>query len=82
MPQEARWFGRVLAEHPPAVWINRNRAAALALAGNKDEARQSFAELMRAYPDLTAAEVRSSLPHTEAHRDRLCDALTSLGMRP
>jgi adenylate cyclase len=80
--EAARWFGRVLAEHPPAAWINRNLAAALALAGNKDEARQSFGELMRAYPDLTTAEVRSSLPHTEAHRDRLCDALASLGMRP
>jgi AraC-like DNA-binding protein len=80
--EAARWFGRVLAEHPPTVWINRNLAAALALAGNKEEARQSFGELMRAYPDLTAAEVRSSLPHTETHRDRLCDVLTGLGMRP
>jgi hypothetical protein len=26
----ARYFSGVLAEHPPAVWINRNRAAALA----------------------------------------------------
>jgi len=55
-----------LAEHPPAVWINRNLAAALALAGNKEEARQSFGELMRAYPDLTAAEVRISAAHGSA----------------
>lgn len=80
--QAARWFSRVLAEHPPAVWINRNRAAALALAGNTDAARQSFGELMRAYPGLTIAEVRSSLPHTETHRDRLAEALAGLGMPP
>jgi AraC-like DNA-binding protein/tetratricopeptide (TPR) repeat protein len=80
--EAARWFSCVLAEHPPAVWINRNRAAALALAGNTHEARQSFGDLMTAYPGLTIAEVRTSLPHTETHRDRLCEALATLGMPP
>jgi TolB-like protein len=80
--EAARWFNRVIVEQPSAVWINRNLAAALALAGNTDEARQSLGVLMRAYPGLTIAEVRSSLPHTETHRDRLCEALASLGMHP
>jgi hypothetical protein len=39
----ARWWTQVLAEQPWAVWLNRYRAAALALADKKEEARQSLA---------------------------------------
>jgi adenylate cyclase len=80
--EAARWWTRCLGEHPAAIWINRFRAAAFALAGKKDEARRSFAELTRAYPELTIAEVRSALPHPQAYRDHVCDGLASLGMRP
>lgn len=80
--EAARWWTRCLAEHPAAVWINRFRAAAFALAGKQDEARRSFAELTRAYPELTIAEVRLALPHPQSYRDRVCEGLASLGMRP
>jgi len=78
----AHWFARGLAEHPQAVWLNRFRAPALALAGRKEEARQSFAELVRTYPELTLAEVKSALPHTARFYDRASEGLASLGMRP
>jgi tetratricopeptide (TPR) repeat protein len=80
--EAARWFTRGLAEYPPAVWVNRFRSAAFALAGRKEEARRSFAELTRAYPELTIGQIRSALPHTQNFRDRACEGLASLGMRP
>jgi adenylate cyclase len=80
--EAARWWTRCLAEHPAAVWVNRFRAAAFALASKKEEARQSFAELTRAYPELTIAEVRSALPHPQSYRNRVCEGLASLGMHP
>jgi hypothetical protein len=79
--EAARWFTRGLAEHPSAVWINRFRAPAYALAGRKDEARQSLAELARLYPDLTIAEVRSALPNTPSFLDRQAEGLEAAGMR-
>jgi tetratricopeptide (TPR) repeat protein len=78
--EAARWFTRGLAEHPPAVWVNRFRSAAFVLAGRKEEARQSFAELTRAYPAITIGQVRSALPHTPSFRDRVCEGLDCLGM--
>jgi AraC-like DNA-binding protein/tetratricopeptide (TPR) repeat protein len=80
--EAARWFTRGIAEHPPAVWVNRFRAAAFALAGRKAEARQSLAELTSAYPDLTIGQVRRALPHTPGFCDRACEGLASLGMHP
>ena len=80
--EAAQWFARGLAEHPQAVWSNRFRAPALALAGRKEEARQSFAALVSAYPELTIGQVRSALPHTARFYDRASEGLASLGMRP
>jgi tetratricopeptide (TPR) repeat protein len=77
----ADWFARGIAEHPQAVWSNRFRGPALVLAGRKDEARQSYADLLRVYPDLTVAQIRSALPHTTCFYDRAAEGLAALGMR-
>jgi AraC-like DNA-binding protein len=79
--EAAYWFARGIAEHPQAVWSNRFRAPALVLAGKREEARQSYAELMRVYPELTIAQVRSALPHTARFYDRAAEGLSCLGMR-
>ncbi|HEY6980781.1 helix-turn-helix domain-containing protein [Reyranella sp.] len=79
--EAAQWFAHGIAEHPQAVWSNRFRAPALALAGRREEARQSYVELVRAYPELTIAEIRSALPHTPRFYDRAAEGLASLGMR-
>jgi adenylate cyclase len=77
-----RWWTSVLAERPWAHWLNRYRAAALTLAGKKEEARESLAALVAAHPDLTLTDVTAALPpHTQGFRDRACEAITSLGMR-
>jgi adenylate cyclase len=81
--EATRWWSRVLAEQPWAVWLNRYRAAALALADKKEEAQQSLATFVGAHPDMTLTDVTSALPpHTQGFRDRVCEAIASLGMRP
>jgi len=77
----AVWFGRAIAEHPAAVWINRFRAPALLLAGKKDEARKAFVELTSKYPDLTVRALRQAIPYRQNHWDRLAEGLFDLGMR-
>ena len=77
----ACWFSRGLSEHPSAVWANRFRAPAYALAGKEDNAKQSFLELTRAYPRLTISDIRTALPHTLSYLDRASEGLEALGMR-
>jgi TolB-like protein len=79
--EAARWFEQALAENPAAVWINHTLTPAYALGGRKEQARQSLAELTRAFPDLTIAEVRSGLPYRSSFLDRIADGLESAGMR-
>jgi AraC-like DNA-binding protein/tetratricopeptide (TPR) repeat protein len=76
----ARWFTRGLIEHPSAIWANRFRAAAYALAGQKDQARRCLLELTRACPDLTISDVRVALPHTPSFMDRASEGLEAAGM--
>jgi adenylate cyclase len=80
--EAARWFTRGLAEHPSAVWLNRFRAPAYALAGQNEEARRCVAELLRYYPDLTITDVRSALPNTPGFLDRAAEGLEAAGLRP
>jgi adenylate cyclase len=79
--ESVRWYRRALAEQPKAIWINRFLTASLALTGQKDEAKQSLGILFSAFPSLTIAQVRSSLPHSISLIDRVSDALESVGMR-
>jgi tetratricopeptide (TPR) repeat protein len=79
--EAAGWFGRALAEHPAAVWANRFRAPALALAGRKEEARHSLSALLRAQPDLTLSEIRAALPNTPGFLDRQAEGLEAAGLR-
>jgi len=79
--EAARWFERALGENPAAVWINNALTPAYALAGRKEHARRSLAELVRAFPGLTIAQIRSGLPYCSSHRDRVAEGLESVGMR-
>jgi adenylate cyclase len=80
--EAASWFTRGLAEHPSAVWVNRFRVPAYALAGRKEEARRSLTDLLRRYPDLTIAEIRKALPHTPSFLDRAAEGLEAAGLHP
>jgi AraC-like DNA-binding protein/tetratricopeptide (TPR) repeat protein len=80
--ESIRWFERALVENPAAVWINHHLAPAYALAGRKENARRSLAELASAFPGLTIAQVRSGLPFRPGFLDRVAEGLESVGMRP
>jgi adenylate cyclase len=79
--ESTRWCERALVENPAAVSINKTMAAAFTLAGRKNDARRSVAELGRVFPDLTIAQIRSGLPFRAAHLDRMAEGLESAGMR-
>lgn len=79
--EAVHWYRRALSEQPKAIWINRFLTASFALAGRKQEAKQSFTSLSKAFPVLTIAQVRSGLPHSISLLDRLSDGLESAGMR-
>jgi AraC-like DNA-binding protein len=74
------WYRRALAEQPKAIWINRFLAPAAVFAGQKDKGRQSLIGLSRAFPELTIAQVRAGLPHTDRFLDRVAEGLETLGM--
>lgn len=76
----ARWFAHALAKHPAAIWINRFRAPTLLLAGQDDEAKSAFAQLITKHPGLSITGVREAIPYTQSHWDLLAEGLVDLGM--
>lgn len=78
--ESARWFARGIAEHAQARWAHRFLAPAYALSGRRDDARASCTALLKAFPDLTIAQVRSGLPFTQSHLERVLEGLESAGM--
>lgn len=73
-------YRRVLAERPSTAWVYRNLASALAGAGRMDEAREAYAEVLRIYPNLTAAKFRQAMVFTETTLDRMVGQLKKLGL--
>ena len=76
----AAFYRRALEEQPNANWIYRNLASSLSGAGRKDDARQTFAEMMRHYPDLTAAKFRRAMVFSDATLDVMVENLKRLGL--
>jgi AraC-like DNA-binding protein/TolB-like protein len=76
------WYRRALAENPASTWTKRFLTPAYVLAGSMDEARHTFAEFTAAFPDLTIAAVRASLPWNALFLDRVSEGLETVGMRP
>jgi adenylate cyclase len=73
-------FRRGLAERPHALWICRNLSAALAGAGRMAEARDAYANMLCAYPDLTGATFRQAMVFSPATLDRMVENLKKLGL--
>jgi adenylate cyclase len=76
----AAFYRRALEERPNASWIYRNLATALSGAGRADEAKQAFAELMRAYPDLTVSKFKQAMVFSPAVLNRMAENLRKLGL--
>jgi adenylate cyclase len=75
------WYRRGLAEQPRAVSINRFLTPSYLLAGRKEEAKRSLADLVCAFPNLTIAQVKTCLPYSRSYLDRAADGLERAGMR-
>jgi adenylate cyclase len=78
--EAAGMYRRALEEQPHAVWIYRNLASSLAGAGRMAEAREAFAQVMRAYPELTAAKFRQAMVFSSTTLDRIVANLQKLGL--
>ena len=76
----AAFYRRGLEERPNAVWIYRNLASSLSGAGRMEEAREAYANMIRAYPDLTAARLRQAMVFSPAALDRMVEHLKRLGL--
>jgi adenylate cyclase len=74
------FYRRALLERPHASWIYRNLTSALVGAGRIEEARQSFAEMMRHYPDLTVAKFMQAMVFSAPTMQRMAEHLRSLGL--
>ena len=78
--QAVSFYRRALQERPHAYWLYRNLTSALVGAGQVEDAKQTFAELMRHYPDLTVAKFRQAMVFSAPTMDRMVRHLQSLGL--
>jgi adenylate cyclase len=78
--QAVAFYRRGLEERPHALWLYRHLACALSGAGRMDEARRAYAQMLRAYPDLTAAKFRQAMAFQPATLDRMVENLRKLGL--
>ena len=74
------FYRRALLERPHATWIHRNLASALVGAGHVEEAKAAFAEMMRAYPDLTVTKFKEAMVFSGPTLERMAEHLRSLGL--
>ena len=73
-------YRRALEERPHAMWIYRNLASSLSGAGQMDEAKEAYGEMMRAYPNLTVSKLKQAMVFSAPFLDRMANNLRKLGM--
>jgi adenylate cyclase len=80
LEQAIAFYRRGLSERPHAEWLYRHLASALAGLGRMDEARQAYAQMLRAYPDMTATKFREAMVFAPQVLDRMVENLKALGL--
>ena len=78
--QSAAMYRRALQERPNARWIYRNLASSLSGAGRFEEAKQTYAELMLSYPDLTVSKFKQAMVFSPDVLNRMAENLRKLGL--
>src|SRR5450432_3978473 len=73
-------YRRALEERPHASWIYRNLASSLSGAGRVEESKQAYAEMMRAYPDMTISKFKQAMVFPPAVLNRMAESLRKLGL--
>ncbi len=80
LEQAIAFYRRGLSARPHAEWLYRHLASALAGLGRMDEARQAYAQMLRAYPDMTATKFREAMVFAPQVLDRMVENLKALGL--
>jgi len=80
LEQAITFYQRALSARPHADWLYRHLASALAGVGRMDEARAAYAQMLRAYPDMTATKFREAMVFSPDVRDRMVENLKRLGL--
>lgn len=62
------------------MWIYRNLASSLSGAGRMEEAKEAYAEMMRAYPNLTVAKFKQAMVFSASALDTMTSNLRKLGL--
>ena len=78
--EAVKFYRRGLAERPNALWIYRNLASSLVGAGRIAEAKDAYAQMLRAYPGITAEKFRQAMVFSGASLDRMTSQLKLLGL--
>ncbi|WP_371826888.1 adenylate/guanylate cyclase domain-containing protein [Microvirga sp. VF16] len=78
--EAARWIEKGLREKPDAVWANRALTASLYHAGRIDEAKITYATLLKNFPDLTISGLLERTPGSDFSRGKFVEAFRALGL--
>jgi adenylate cyclase len=74
------FYRRALQERQHASWLYRNLTTSLVGAGQMEQARETFAQMMHHYPDLTVSKFRQAMVFSGPTMERMARQLESLGL--
>lgn len=74
------FYSRALDERPHAIWIYRNLVSSFAGAGRLEDAKKSYAQVLRSYPDLTISKFKRAMVFSPAALDRMAENLRKVGL--
>jgi adenylate cyclase len=77
--QAVEWQEKALFSNP-APWMYRGLIPSYVFAGHLDKAKASLRELLRAYPGLTIAKVRTAMDFNKDYTARLVEGLRRAGL--
>ncbi|WP_046868554.1 adenylate/guanylate cyclase domain-containing protein [Microvirga massiliensis] len=78
--ESARWIEQALRERPDATWTYRPLAAAYAQAGRLEEAKQTMARFLQAYPGMTVSRAVAAVPYGGSMGERIAEGLRRAGL--
>jgi adenylate cyclase len=78
--EAVRWLEQALREKPDATWTYRILTATYANAGRLEEARQSLARFLEAYPGMTVSKAIDATPGNQQFLSRYAQGLRAAGL--
>ncbi|MGF9759369.1 adenylate/guanylate cyclase domain-containing protein [Microvirga sp. 0TCS3.31] len=78
--EAVRWLEQALREKPDATWSYRILTATYANAGRLEEARQSLARFLEAFPGMTVSKAIDATPGNQEFLSRYAQGLRAAGL--